>query len=266
MVHKITEQNLLRDRHVLGKGWNGTYGGYFSDLTIANRFVDAAVPHFFKKGNKNIDIVYACAGNGFLGEVFCQRLQELGANPSLTLIEASKEHLAQNANSKTHKINADLLEVKLARQFDVAIMRSSLDYFPTNQLQREALRCIARHLKPGGVLFNQCAALGTARERNLVDKCYGATISKIGKRHFQCDADISKIYYATGFGEVQKIGSAKNLVLTHEDYAKRYKIGAKDIATIRKIIRSAAFKHPNVRLTQKGYMITFHYPIYAARK
>ena len=255
--------NLLRDKKVLGKSWGQTYNKYFGNKKNMLAFVKKIFPHIPKK--KELKILYACSGPGFLGEDLVSALEKKRIKATLLLVDVSKKHLEQNKNPKTRKLCSDLLKARIREKFDVIIMRSSLDYFWTEKSQVRILKKLKRWLNAGGVFFNQAASMPTLVQRNLADKIYSSN-NKIGKRHFQCDSDIFKIYKKSGFEKIRKIGTAPELKISEKEHAERYSISKEDVKRIQKIsAKIPAKKRPNIKATETGYSMTFIYPIYSAK-
>jgi SAM-dependent methyltransferase len=252
MFSDIAEKNLKKDKRVLGKKWTTTYGGYFSDPENIHTFIDAASPHL---PSISLDVLYAASAAGLLGEELIRRL---GAG-NLTLVDISQEHLDQNGNPQTTKICADLLTMDLGKTFDLIIMRSSLDYFPSEDLQIEVLKNIKTHLKNGGLFINQPAYIPTLSERDLMSRVY-QDIEKIGDRYFQ-SIDLEKIYHQAGFSKFKKIGEGKMMILTEKEHRDRYGITKTEIAKIQQMIPERA---SSMQITTTGYRLTFQFPIFLA--
>ena len=267
MKHKIdarSEFNLIRDKNVLGSEWLRTYNGYFGDRKNIELFIRKILPNIRKK--KRLRILYPCSASGILGENLAKRLREKGVSTELVLVDISKDHLRENRNPKTKKILADIAGLDLGQLFDIIIMRSSLDYFPGEKLQIRVLSNLNRHLCKDGVFFNQAASMPSIIERDLADRIYKSN-QRMGRRHFQCKADIEKLYKAAGFGKLKEIGNGTPLLLTEKEHAKRYEINETQVERIQKIICEVpAEKRPNIRATKKGYEMKFVFPMYAAWK
>lgn len=261
-IGRMTARNLRRDRRVMGTGWKRTYRGYFGNKKNMAVFVRMVLPRIPER--KRIEIFYPGSGSGMLGEELVAGLQKQGIHASLWLLDASKEQLGQNTNPKTKKMLGDIATAQPGKRFDMAIMRSTLDYFWTEKNQIAVLKRIRRWLKPGSVFFNQTASFPTTTERDLADRIYKSN-DKIGQRHFQCPEDIERIYQQAGFQGIQKIGSAPGLILTEKEHQERYGIGMKEIAQIQAIIRSVPKQlRPHIKTTPAGYRLEFSFPIYAA--
>ena len=250
---KITKYNLGRDKKVLGKEWFTTYGGWFSDEENAKRFTKA-VKHYIQ--NKNPDILYVASASGWLGE---KLLADLGGG-TLTIVDISEKHLNENKNPNTKKIRADLLKLNLKKKFDVIMMRSSLDYFPSAPLQIKVLKIIKNHLKSNGIFVNQPAYIPNKRSRDIISAIYNS-INKIGKRFFQ-SADLKEIYYKAGFKKPQKIGESKVMRITEKDHRGRYGLTSKEIKKIQERIGNSP---SHARITKEGYMLTFEFPIFISK-
>lgn len=260
-MQSITKENLFKDRFVLGKNWNKTYKGYFSDPKVLDVFANVILKLNIPK-NKVLNILYVCSGTGLLGEYVCSKLQAKGYETKLTLLESSKDQLQQNKNKKTKKICIDLLEFKSKTKYDLIIMRSSLDYFSKLNSQVKALKIIKGLMKTNALFVNQCAAFPTIIERNLADKIY-ASNNKIGKRHFQSNEDISEIYGKSGFKNIKLIKNAPIMKLTEKEHIERYKITKKEVIKIQNHIISLKSKNrPNIDKTKSGYRMNFNFPIY----
>ncbi len=254
MATGIVQDNLNKDKNVLGKEWLATYGSYFSDEENIQIFVDAVKPHL---PYKNLDILYLASASGLLGE----RLTEnLDGNNSLTIVDVSQIHLDENKNPKTTKICVDWLEMNLHKQFDIIMLRSSLDYFPTRELQIKALTIVKNHLKPDGIFINQPAYIPTLEERDIISKAYNCT-GKIGQRLFQ-SADIVDLYYEAGFDTPKRIGEGKLMKITEQDHIKRYQIGSDDIKAIQEILK---FAKSSGFVTETGYELDFEFPIFISK-
>ncbi len=72
----------------------------------------------------------------------------------------------------TKKICCDLLNMNLNKKFDLIIMRSALDYFPTVKIQIDILKILKKHLKKDGIFINQPAYIPDKRERNIISNIY----------------------------------------------------------------------------------------------
>ncbi|MCC7004483.1 class I SAM-dependent methyltransferase, partial [Candidatus Nomurabacteria bacterium] len=214
MISRVAKYNLERDKNVLGKQWLSTYGNYFSSEENILNFIQAVAPFV---GTKKLDILYVASASGLLGE---KVVQHFGGN--LTIIDVSQKHLDENKNPKTTKICEDLLNMNLNKKFDLIIMRSSLDYFPSKSLQIKVLKIIRRHLRDGGMFVNQPAYIPDLKERDIFCKIYNSS-SKIGKRYFQSD-DIVHLYKSAGFAFFRKISNGKELNITEKDHVERYEI------------------------------------------
>ncbi len=264
-LSSVALQNLHRDRHVLGAAWLSTYNRYFSDERVFDAFIHAARPVLEKLPGRP-RILYAGSASGELGERIANFLRERGKKPELTLVDVSREHLALNTNPSTRRILRDVLDLDLSEKFDLAIMRSTLDYFPTPDLQVAVLKRIHKHLAPGGVFLNQATSLPSKTERDLANAVY-ATTPKIGRRHFQWKGDLPFLYRKAGFENFTHVGEAPSLTITNQEHAERYRVSKKEIAKIRRVISSVrAARRPNLHLTREGYRMRWVFPIYAARK
>ena len=253
MPSEIAKHNLEKDKRVQGKDWFSTYGNYFADEENIASFVQTIKSHL---PDKELTILYAGSASGLLGE---RLLSNLGKG-SLTLVDMSQEHLNANTNPNTEKILGDLLELDLGRKFDLILMRSSLDYFPTRALQVQVLKIIKSHLQDGGVLINQPAYISDVHERDLISGAYNAG-DKIGKRLFQ-STDIGSLYEAAGLEQPVKIGDGKIMYLTEKDHIKRYGLNPDDVAVIQGILKGAV---QNAQVTKDGYSMKFEFPIFLAR-
>lgn len=252
MLSDVAKKNLSKDRNVLGKKWASTYGGWFSDPENISHFIDAALPHL---PSHPLDVLYVASASGLLGEELIRQLGE----GHLTLVDVSKKHLAENKNRHTKKVCADLLTVDLGRKYDLILMRSSLDYFPSADLQIDVLRNIKEHLKPKGLFVNQPAYIGVPSERAVMSQIYQET-EKIGDRYFQSN-DLKVLYRQAGFRSIKKIGDGKPMVLTEKDHIERYGVTKKEIEKIQEMIPKRA---RSMCVTKRGYKLTFQFPIFAA--
>lgn len=255
MTTQIAKDNLIKDKNVQGKDWLLTYGNYFSDEENIQMFIDAVKPFL---DDREIDILYVGSASGLLGE---KLITSLGSG-QLTLVDISQKHLDDNTNPKTIKVCADLLELNLGKKFDLIIMRSSLDYFPTRALQVQALKIIKKHLLPNGLFINQPAYIPVLDERDLVSDIYNRT-SKIGDRFFQ-SVDLEEIYLDAGFQVSQKIGEGKIMNLTERDHIQRYELTAEEVKTIQDMI-SEKEGSQYVAVTDGGYSLKFEFPIFLSR-
>ena len=257
-----SKMNPLRDNKVLGAHWKQTYNGYFGNRKNSALFVAKILPFLPKK--KQLDILYPASASGLVGESLVKKLKQKGVDSKLTLVDISKKHLKENKNSKTRKILQDITDLELDKKFDVILMRSSLDYFSSEKLQIRVLRNIRKHLKEEGVFFNQAASMPSLTERKLADKIY-ASNKKIGRRHFQCKADVKKLYIKSGFKKFKKIGNAPILLVTEKEHAKRYGFNSQQIVKIKELVAKVPEKkRPKIQTTKEGYKISFVFPIYAA--
>ncbi len=253
MTSRLAKYNLDRDKKVLGKEWLLTYGNYFSDEDNIQLFISAVKPFL---PNKELDILYVASASGLLGE---RLLANLG-KANLTIVDISQKHLDENKNPKTKRFCLDLLDMDLGKKFDLIIMRSALDYFPSEELQITVLKIIKRHLKSEGLFINQPAYISDVVERNLVSLMYN-TVNKIGKRLFQ-SSDLESIYLNAGFNFFEKIGGGKILNLTEQDHIKRYGLTGDDIGLGQEILKDCK---NSARVTKKGYNLKFEFPIFLAK-
>lgn len=252
MLSNVAKKNLRQDRNVLGRKWASTYGGWFSNSKNISVFIESVLPHL---PSHPIDVLYAASANGLLGE---ELMRQLGAG-HLTLVDVSKKHLAENKNRHTKKICADLLTVNLGCKYDLILMRSSLDYFPSADLQVDVLRNIKKHLKHGGLFVNQPAYIDVPFERNVMSQIYQET-EKIGDRYFQ-SSDIKVLYRQAGFHHFKKIGEGESMILTQKDHIERYGITKKEIEKIQAMILKKA---RSMCVTKEGYRLVFQFPIFIA--
>lgn len=252
MISDVAKKNLKKDRRVLGGNWLSTYGGYFSDLGNIRHLIDTVMPFLPKRP---LSILYVASASGLLGEKLLERL----GMGTLTLVDVSIFHLHENKNPQTEKIQADLLTMELGRRFDLVLMRSSLDYFPSPDLQMSVLVKIRQHLLPGGFFINQPAFIEDTNERDIVSAIYTKT-RKIGDRYFQ-SSDLGDLYQQVGFRRFEKIGEGVPLILTERDHMDRYRISS---WTIRRIQRMIPVGARSMRVTPSGYELTFRFPIFLA--
>lgn len=250
---KIVKYNLDKDKNVLGKNWLSTYDGYFSDAENIKLFIKAIKPYL---PNKDLDILYVASASGLLGE---KLIKNLGRG-QLTIVDASSEHLSENKNPKTIKICADLLKMKLRKKFDLIIMRSSLDYFPSKKLQIKVLKIIKKHLKTDGLFVNQPAYIPDLYDRDVLSLAYNSS-DKIGNRFFQ-SLDITDIYKRAGFITPQIIGKGKQMLLSDKDHIKRYRLNKNDIENIKTILKKAKLY---AAVTKNGYKLKFEFPIFLSK-
>ena len=253
MVTNLAKDNLEKDRNVQGKEWLATYRNYFSDKENIRSFIEALKPH---SPGGELDILYVASASGLLGE----RLIDALGKGKLTLVDISSKHLRENKNPMTKKICADLLEMDLCKKFDLVMMRSSLDYFPSMALQIQVLKVIRDHLKPEGLFVNQPAYLGSIEERKTMSNLYNS-LNKVGNRFFQ-STDLSEIYAAAGFTKPEKIGEGKVMNLTEQDHIKRYEFSDDDVKTIQGLIKGGM---KSARVTKTGYNLRFEFPIFLSR-
>ncbi len=252
MLSDIAKNNLQKDQNVLGRKWATTYGGYFSDPGNIDFFISTVIPYL---SDRPLDVLYAASASGLLGE---KLLEQLGRG-TLTLVDISKKHLNENINKKTKKICADLFTMDLGHQFDLILMRSSLDYFPSADLQVEVLQTIKQHLKKDGVFINQPAFISDPHERDVMS-CISQDTRKIGDRYFQ-STDLESFYRKAGFLQFKQIGIGKPMILTQQDHIDRYQITQKDIEAIQQMIPIEA---ESMHVTTTGYKLIFQFPIFLA--
>ena len=252
MLSKIAKKNLLKDKQVLGKKWTTTYGGYFSDASNINQFIKTLLPYL---PDKPLSILYAASASGLLGEALLHRLER----GELTIVDISQTHLDENNNPHTTKICADLVTMDLAQKFDLILMRSSLDYFPSAALQVEILKNIKRHLVEHGLFVNQPAYIEDLHERDLMSQLYIQT-EKIGDRFFQ-STDLADLYLEAGFSTFTRIGEGEPLQLTQQDHIDRYGLNNKDIQFVLSMIPDHIH---SMQKTADEYRLFFQFPIFLA--
>lgn len=253
MASEIGAYNLDRDKRVVGKKWLQTYGGWFSDEENIQMFIDAVKPFL---PNQTLDILYLASASGLLGE----RLIENLGKGKLTLVDISQKHLNENKNPETNKIHADILEMNLNKKFDLIIMRSSLDYFPSKDSQIRVLKIAKDHLKTNGIFINQPAFITDPEDRNKISEAYNG-VDKIGKRLFQTN-DINSIYISAGFSNPEKIGEGKVMEISEKDHKDRYNLNTQEIKLIQKIL---AKNSDSISLSKNGYKLRFEFPIFISK-
>lgn len=262
-ISVYSKKNLDRDKRVLGKKWNTTYNSYFSDTKNIESFIKVSFPYIKDIKQKNISILYVGSAMGVLGEELVRFLGKHGMSACLTLVDISKKHLLENKNKETKKVQLDMLDMHIDSEFDVIIMRSSLDYLPTQNLQIKALKNIKKHLSNSGMFINCVAAMPTNISRDIANQVY-ASNNKIGTRHFQSQQDIHDLYEQAGFSQIKYIGSSSNLVITEKEHKERYHITQHEIKKIQNIIHQIKSKY--LKVTEHGYYMEFIFPIYLAKK
>ncbi|QQR82829.1 class I SAM-dependent methyltransferase [Candidatus Campbellbacteria bacterium] len=253
MSSELSKINLERDKRVLGDAWGKTYNSYFSDENNIQSFVSSVIPYL---PNHALDILYVASAGGILGEAL---LKELGQG-CLTLVDISQKHLDSNKNPETKKICADLLEMDLGKKFDLILMRSSLDYFPTKTLQVEVLKKIKKHLKPDGLFINQPAYIGDLADCERISTAYN-TVDKIGDRLFQ-SSDIAELYREAGFEEPKKIGEGGVLHISEKEHIERYGVSREDIKKIQGCLKKCNLY---CGVTESGYVMNFDFPIFLSK-
>ena len=253
MSSEIAKYNLDRDKNVQGKDWLSTYGNWFSDEENIQLFINTVKPIL---PDGELDILYAASASGLLGE---ELIKSLGRG-RLTLVDISEKHLSENHNPNTVKICADLLEMDLGKKFDVILVRSSLDYFPSRSLQVKVLKIIRNHLKESSVFINQPAYISDIEQRNIIRNIYN-TNDKIGNRFFQ-SSDLASIYDEAGLSDPEKIGHGKEMNLTEQDHVERYGLVIEDIKSIQTMLKDSK---SNIQITKDGYNLKFEFPIFLAR-
>jgi ubiquinone/menaquinone biosynthesis C-methylase UbiE len=256
----IAKRNLQKDKKVLGKNWKNTYHGFFGNKKHMQNFVNIVLPFIPKKNL--LSILYVASASGSLGELLAKTLNKKGYKTKLTITDMSKKHLLENKNKTTKKICGDLLKLNLTEQYDIIIMRSSLDYFPTKKLQIKVLKKIKGWLSNKGIFINQACLLETKTDRDTADKVYSSN-NKIGKRHFHCPQEINFLYKKANLS-LKKIGEGVVLLLNEKDHIERYEINEKEIKKAQKIIKSKKTK--TIFATKNGYTIKFVFPIYLSKK
>lgn len=252
MSSSIGAYNLERDKNVLGKNWLSTYGNWFSDEENIQLFINAVKPIL---PDRELDILYVASASGLLGE---KLLASLGRG-TLTIVDISQKHLDENKNPKTTKICSDLLETNLDKKFDVIMMRSALDYFPSRLLQVQVLKTVKAHLKEGGIFINQPAYIPDSGERDRMSEAY-TSVDKIGNRLFQ-SSDLDLLYTEAGFGMIRKIGESNTMNLTEHEHIERYELTPAEVSHIQAILGG---KGSNFEVTPQGYRMTFEFPIFLA--
>ena len=261
-IEASTRRNIRRDRRVQGETWRRTYNKYFSDDEVMNDFWDCLSP-FVQNLPQSPKILYAGSGPGLLGEHVVKKLQGMGFNPRLTLVDASGEQLKANKNGETRKVHQDLLNLGMGEKFDLIIMRSTLDYFSDKKSQVKVLRRLRSHLSKGGFFVNQCASLPTKTERNIADEAYSHFVA----RHFQWHGDVPYLYGKAGFPKVRRIGFARPLLVTQNEHYRRYQLTENQVEKIRRTLSKMSEKaRKNLSPTQGGYYMRFSFPIYLAVK
>ena len=256
MISAIAIDNLAKDGRVLGKKWFQTYGGWFSDYENMQIFTDS-VTQTNLLPNRKLEILYVGSASGALGE---ELIRTLGQG-HLTLVDISQKHLALNTNPFTTKLCMDVLEMDLRKKFDVVMMRSFLDYFPSAAEQIQVLRIVRNHMRHDGVFINQPAFIPDTNARSIISRAY-CSIPNIGRRWFQ-SWDIDDLYAEAEFNPTLKYGSGKRMRITEQDHIDRYAITPSDVVAIQSIVKDAK---PFAEITEKGYALTFEFPIFANTK
>ncbi len=255
MLSKIAADNLKKDGKVLGEKWFQTYGGWFSDRENMQIFTDSIIRGCSLRAQHDLEILYVGSASGELGEQFVRAL----GGGHLTLVDVAEEHLKLNTNPATTKLCMDVLGMNLNKKFDIVMMRSFLDYFPTMNEQIAVLKVVKEHLRPGGLFINQPASIPTAHARNVISRAY-CSVPNIGKRLFQ-SWDIGHLYASAGLGGAPFIyGDGKIMRITEQDHIARYAITPTDIVTLQTILKDA---ERSVEITKNGYTLSFEFPILA---
>ena len=251
-ISEIAADNLAKDGKVLGKQWFQTYGGWFSDRENMQTFINSVtgsrlLPHH------SLEILYLGSASGILGEELLRTLRQ----GHLTLVDVSQQHLDLNTNPATTKLCLDVLGMNLGKKYDVVMMRSFLDYFPSRTDQVAVLRTVGNHLKPGGLFINQPAFIPDVNTRDLISRAY-CSVPSIGKRLFQ-SYDLCDLYAQADFNPPLKYGEGKRMRITEEDHIARYDISGSDVETIQSIVKDAK---PSAEVTEHGYILEFEFPIF----
>lgn len=116
---------------------------YSAEAEKAHKFIQA---HKRSAGNRLLDI--AC-GTGVHANLLSQHYQVEGLD-----LDAKMLSVARKKYPAIHFHHGDMVDFKLKRQFDAAIcLFSSIGYVKTKARLGKAIRNMARHLAPGGVLL-----------------------------------------------------------------------------------------------------------------
>ena len=252
MLSTIAAENLAKDGRVQGEKWFETYNGWFADPENMRIFTSSVMRSGLLP-QRPLEILYIGSASGVLGE---ELVRALGSG-HLTLVDISQKHLELNTNPETTKLLLDVVNMDLRMKFDVIMMRSFLDYFPSRKKQIAVLGTVKKHLASGGVFINQPAYISDHEARNLISQAY-CSVPSVGQRLFQ-SGDLSRLYSRAGLGLPIRYGEGKLMRITEKDHISRYGITPSDVATIQSIV--AGTEH-FANVTEDGYILTFEFPIF----
>ena len=259
MVDPINEQNLAADKITYGK-WSKK-GDQFGDeepLKLLYDMFVSAQPEI----PRELDVAEFGSADGVVGEYFSNSLKKDGYTPTLTIIDAIKEHLEANENPSTNKIHSNLLTLELQDEYDLGISRSVLHYF-SPESQKVVLRNILNSLKRGGYFLSQNFV---QNESDL--ELYLEFNKRIGKS-FQLATEemIIQMMTSAGFENVRKVGDMPTWHYEGSNLQKRYELSEEAIREMREIILATPEeKRSGFGLTEDSFTVPVPYKVFLARK
>lgn len=255
----INKFNVTADKQAYGK-WAELNQDYFSNPKIIDEFF-----RFFTRAQpdlpETINIIEFGSAEGIVGEYFAKSLSTKHKT-KLTLVDVVPEHLQANTNPKTIKICKNILQFDQKEKYDLAIVRSLLHYFSTEDQQR-VLEITHASLKKGGYLL---IAAFIQRPESL--ELFLKLNRLVGKQlQLLTSQQLEKLFAQAGFTQTTFLGNATTWNCSSNNLKARYTLSDETIQNMRKLIQSTpTFEQKGFTLTMNGFTVPIPYRIYLLKK
>jgi SAM-dependent methyltransferase len=252
-------REISKEIGIHGPQWHTLHGGYFSDATIAGRFIEE-VRKAIAASHPEV-LVDLGGGTGYLLAELIKH--NVDSDIRLVNLDCSDAQLAMARHRRISSICgsiADFMRIDVDQESKrfLLIMRSVLHYFGRDGLM-PLLNHLRSQMKEGEIFVHQTASFESGREAcciNMLYKLMGTS------KWYPTIKELCRCIEKAGW-TITAISSACTLTLASDDLAKRYSLDEHDIAHIRvEIIKRFGRTSPVFKLMHGGFCAYLHYRIY----
>lgn len=199
------------------------HGGYFSNIEVAQSFVNLGIQSIEKELPKDIKMAdYGC-GQGFLTKIVAAWLKSQGHNIDAFVIDANPKFLqtAQKEGLQTYQCNLENCDFKNA---DLLIMRA-VNHYNSPEKQLEILKSAFKSLKTGGFLISQ---ISSGSRENCELRSVIVNLKSLGRAaegenyHWTSVEEYSDFLKETGFKNISVAGYAPDCHWSPEEQWDRF--------------------------------------------
>jgi SAM-dependent methyltransferase len=263
------------------------FGGYFSDSTNAQSFLDLGIKPILDDLPKNIKYSDFGGGEGYLGKFVSDFLKKNGKKADTLIVDANSEYLKKAKKLGLKTKLANLQDVKLLN-FDLITMRAVNHYNPLKE-QIKILENAHNSLKKGGYLISQISTGNKANVnmRNLIKNKLLKLTGEGEPYEWVTTKKYIQILKSSGFKWIKPVGYAPPGKWALEEQWERYnskkraevlaKGNLKEVEKIdktkekymeyaKKLVKMEKFRNAGVEKKDNSYVVHYQYDIIMAKR